>query len=202
MKGLRRKSAALFLAVVLGTCLGIEVCAAPPEPAGRIFDPGTLEPVDSKTTLKVGEEAPDFTLSDLKGRRVSLSDYFGKKNVVLSFVPAAWTPVCSRQWPGYNISKEYFDKNDAIVIGIAVDNIPTLHAWAEDMGGLWFPVLSDFWPHGAVSRKFGILRSDGMSERALFVIDKQGVIRYVDIHDINKMPKLESLIKVLEGIGK
>jgi len=202
MKGLRRKPAALLLVLVLGTCLGIEVYAAPREPAGSTFDPGTLEPIDSKTALKVGDEAPDFTLSDLKGQRVSVSDYLGKKNVVLSFVPAAWTPVCSRQWPGYNIAKEYFDKNDAIVIGIAVDNIPTLHTWTEDMGGLWFPVVSDFWPHGAVSRKFGILRSDGMSERALFVIDKQGVIRYVDVHDINKVPKLETLIKVLEGLGK
>lgn len=202
MNGLRRKSAVLFLAVVLGICLGIETYATPREPAGSIFDPGILEPVDSKTALKVGEEAPDFTLSDLKGQRVSLSDYLGKKNVVLSFVPAAWTPVCSRQWPGYNISKEYFDKNDAIVIGIAVDNIPTLYAWTEDMGGLWFPVVSDFWPHGAVSNKFGVLRSDGMSERAVFVIDKQGVIRYVDVHDINEVPRLEQLIHVLEDLGR
>jgi peroxiredoxin len=201
MSVLRGKSSALVVAAVLGMCLGIVTCVSPGF-AGTIFDPGPLKPVDSKTALKVGDKAPDFTLRDLKGNRISLSDYYGKKNVVLSFVPAAWTPVCSRQWPGYNISKEYFDKNDAVVIGITVDNIPTLYAWTEDMGGLWFPVVSDFWPHGAVSKKFGILRSDGMAERTVIVVDKQGVIRYLDVHDINKMPRLEHLIRALEGLEK
>ena len=152
--------------------------------------------------VAVGDVAPDFTLKDLHGKPVSLADNRGKKNVVLSFVPAAWTPVCSKQWPGYNIAKEYFDKNDAIVIGISVDNSPTLYAWTNDMGKVWFPVLSDFWPHGAVAKKYGILRSDGTSERALIVVDKRGTIRYLDVHDINKMPRLEHLIKALENLGK
>jgi peroxiredoxin (alkyl hydroperoxide reductase subunit C) len=69
------------------------------------------------------------------------------------------------------------------------------------MGALWFPVASDFWPHGLVAGKYGVLRSDGVSERALFLIDKKGVIRYIDVHDINKMPKLENLIKALEKLG-
>lgn len=124
----------------------------------------------------------------------------GKKNVVISFVPAAWTPICSDQWPGYNIVKEMFDANDAILLGIAVDNLPTLFSWTNQMGRLWFPVLSDFWPHGAVANQFGVLRSDGTAERALFVIDKKGTIRYIDVHDINRRPSLEVLMGELEKL--
>jgi peroxiredoxin len=168
----------------------------------KIYKTGTLKPIDSKTHLKVGDMAPDFTLPSVSGERVSLGRYIGQKNVVISFVPAAWTPVCSDQWPGYNIAKSFFDKSDAILLGITVDNIPTLYAWIEEMGDLWFPVLSDFWPHGEVSKKYGVLRTDGMSERVLFVIDKKGVIRYIDVHDINKRPPLEVLIQELEKLTK
>lgn len=169
---------------------------------GKIYNPGVLKSTDSKTKLKIGDKAPDFTLPSLTGEKIRLSQYLRKRNVVISFVPAAWTPVCSDQWPGYNIAQSLFEKNDAILLGITVDNIPTLYAWTNEMGGLWFPVLSDFWPHGAVAKKYGILRSDGVSERAVFIIDKKGIIRYIDIHDINKRPKLEILIKELEKLGK
>jgi peroxiredoxin len=70
------------------------------------------------------------------------------------------------------------------------------------MGRLWFPVLSDFWPHGAVAKKFGVLRSNGVSERALFAIDKKGIIPYIDVHDINKRPPLEDLANALEKLKK
>ena len=169
---------------------------------GKIFNPGQLKPVDSITTLKVGDRAPNFILPSLSGDTISLRQYRGKKNVVISFVPAAWTPVCSDQWPGYNIAKSLFEKYDAILLGITVDNIPTLYAWTNEMGDLWFPVLSDFWPHGAVAEKYGVLRSDGVSERALFIIDKKGIIRYIDVHDINKRPKLEVLVKELDTLEK
>ncbi|MDA8407222.1 MAG: peroxiredoxin [Deltaproteobacteria bacterium] len=165
-----------------------------------IYDPGKLKAIDSSTILKVGDIAPDFSAPSLSGKLITLSQYLNKKNVVLSFVPAAWTPVCSQQWPGYNIAKDLFDKYDTQLIGISVDNIPTLYAWTKEMGHLWFPVVSDFWPHGAVAKKYGILRSNGVSERALFVIDKKGVIRYIDVHDINSMPKLENLIRELEKL--
>ncbi|MEW6137683.1 MAG: peroxiredoxin [Thermodesulfobacteriota bacterium] len=191
----------LFLAVAV-VCVTLSAFPTSWAGSGVIYDPGGLKSIDSCTTLKVGDEAPDFELKDLSGNTVTLSSFRGKKNVVLSFVPAAWTPVCSRQWPGYNIARDYFENHDAVVIGISVDNVPTLHAWVTEMGGLWFPVVSDFWPHGAVAKKYGILRSDGTSERALFVVDKKGTIRYTDVHDINKMPKLEHLIKALEKLDK
>lgn len=165
-----------------------------------IYQPGTLKPIDSKPKLKVGDRAPDFTLPSITGERVSLRQYLGKKNVVISFVPAAWTPVCSDQWPGYNMVKDIFDQYDAALLGITVDNIPTLYAWTRPMGDLWFPVLSDFWPHGKVAKKYGVLRSDGVSERALFIIDKKGLIRYIDVHNINKRPLLEDLVKELEKL--
>jgi peroxiredoxin len=175
-----------------------EICAE----VSTVYNPGKLKPTDSVSRLKVGDEAPEFSLPDTKAGRVTLAQYRGAKNVVLSFVPAAWTPVCSQQWPGYNIAKDIFDAHDAIVVGITVDNIPTLYAWTSQMGELWFPVVSDFWPHGAVAQQYGVLRNDGASERALFVIDKQGKIRYVDVHDINDMPRLEDLVRELKKIQK
>lgn len=165
-----------------------------------IYQPGTLKPIDSKPKLKVGNKAPDFTLPSISGEKVSLSQYRGKNNVVISFVPAAWTPVCSDQWPGYNLVKDIFDQHDAILLGITVDNIPTLYAWTRPMGDLWFPVLSDFWPHGKVAQKYGVLRSNGVSERALFIIDKKGIISYIDVHDINKRPPLECLVRELKKL--
>lgn len=165
---------------------------------GNIFDTGRLKPVDSIIKVKVGRKAPDFTLKAISGKSVSLKDFKGKKNVVLSFVPAAWTPVCSDQWPGYNIVQDLFEENNAVLLGISVDNIPTLYAWTRQMGDLWFEVLSDFWPHGAVASKYGVLRSDGTAERAIVIVDRKGIIRYIDVHNINERPPLEGIIRQLE----
>jgi len=171
-----------------------------------IYPLENLKPRDSVLTLKVGDKAPDFSLPSVAGLRIPLSQYLTRKNVVISFVPAAWTPVCSAQWPIYNDSKEVFVKNNAMLLGISVDNSPTQFSWTKSMcgveGKLWFPVLSDFYPHGAVAKKYGVLRSDGLSERALFVIDKEGIIRYIDVHDINEKPPLEELVKALEDLNK
>ena len=166
----------------------------------NIYQPGQLKAIDSKLKVKVGQKSPDFTLKAVSGGNVTLSQYRGKKNVMLTFIPAAWTPVCSDQWPGYNIVKDLFDANDTVILGISVDNIPTLYSWTNQMGNLWFPVLSDFWPHGRVAKQYGILRSDGVAERAIFIIDKKGIIRYIDVHDINVRPPLENLISAVEKL--
>ena len=168
----------------------------------NIYNPGQLKPIDSKLKVSIGEPAPDFTLPSVAGGDVALDQFRGKKNVVISFVPAAWTPVCSDQWPGYNIVKGMFDEHDAVLLGITVDNIPTLFAWTKQMGKLWFSVLSDFWPHGAVADRYGVLRSDGVSERALIYIDKRGIIRDIQVNDINKRPDLESCAINLEKMNK
>ncbi|MGL1863570.1 MAG: peroxiredoxin [Pseudodesulfovibrio sp.] len=167
-----------------------------------VYQVGKLKPIDSVLKVKVGEAAPDFELPAVTGGTVRLSDYKGKNNVVLSFVPAAWTPVCSDQWPGYNIAQSLFGDYDTVLIGISVDNTPSQYAWSAAMNTLEFPVLSDFWPHGKVSDTYGVLRSNGVAERALFVIDKQGILRYIDVHDINERPDLGVLVQELEKLKK
>ncbi|MCX5829900.1 MAG: peroxiredoxin [Deltaproteobacteria bacterium] len=190
----------LFGGVLIAIFLAQPVFALSDAYKENIYNPGVLKPIDSKLKVKVGQKAPDFTLPAVAGGKIALSQYRGKKNVVLSFVPAAWTPVCSDQWPGYNIVRDMFDAHDAILLGITVDNIPTLFSWTNQMGKLWFPVLSDFYPHGKVAQQYGILRTDGVAERAIFIIDKKGIIRYIDVHDINQRPSLEVLITELEKL--
>ena len=176
-------------------------------PKVETYDLGTLKPTNSVLKVKVGDRAPDFTLpAALSKGNVSLSQYLGKRNVVLSFVPAAWTSVCSAQWPSYYTIRDVFHKHNAVLLGITVDNAPTLFMWTKHMCRLdnqvWFPVLSDFSPHGAVADMYGVLRPEGFSERAIFVIDKKGIIRYIGVYDINQVPPLIILQKELEKLGE
>jgi len=195
-------------AILIGFAMAMALLAAPAWTGGQtlkdmLYDPGVLKPIDSTLKVKVGQAAPDFTLPAISGEKVRLSQYRGKKNVVISFVPAAFTPVCSDQWPGYNMARGLFEQHNAILLGITVDSIPTLSAWTRQMGTeLWFPVLSDFWPHGAVAAKFGLLRKDGVSERALIFIDQKGVIRDIVVSDINKRPDLERCAVALDKLDK
>jgi glutaredoxin len=85
-------------------------------------------------------------------------------------------------------------------LGVSVDHVPCLKAWAESLGGIHYPLLSDFWPHGAIAQRYGVFRDDGKSERALFVIDKEGIVRYVDIHDIDDQPDNDVLLGELRKI--
>ncbi len=167
----------------------------------QIYQSPQLTPLDSELKVQVGDVAPDFKLPSVHGEDVALKDFRGRKNVLLSFVPAAWTPVCSDQWPGYNILQDIFENHETIILGITVDNVPTLHSWVLAMGGLWFPVLSDFWPHGETARKYGLLRSDGITERALIFIDKGGIIRYLHVQDINIRPPLEIVMQGLQALS-
>jgi len=80
---------------------------------------------------------------------------------------------------------------------VSVDHVPCLKAWAESIGGISYPLLSDFWPHGEIARRYGILRDEGYSERTIVVIDRTGVIRYLDVHDIDDAPSNEELLAVL-----
>jgi len=166
-----------------------------------LFQPGHLTPRDSESTLEIGDIAPNFSLPAISGESVELYDLLKDHVVVLTFVPAAFTPVCSKQWPGYNLAESYFEEANAVLLGITTDNLPTLYAWVEQMGGLWFPVLSDFYPHGKAASQYGILRSNGISERALFVIDQSRVIRYIDVHDINARPPLEDLVQAIQKVS-
>ncbi len=168
----------------------------------KIYDMGALKPTDSVLKVKPGDPAPEFTLPSISGNTVSLSDFRGQKNVIISFVPAAWTPVCSDQWPGYKIAAPLFDRYDAIVLGITVDNLPTLYAWVKQMGGLGFDVLSDFWPHGRTAAAYGVLRGNGLSERAIFIVDKNGIVGYAHVSDINQRPELGRIVDALSAIDQ
>ncbi len=166
----------------------------------KVYDPGALKPVDSRIKVANGQPAPDFTLPSVSGRSISLSSFKGQKNVLITFVPAAWTPVCSDQWPGYNLARPLFEQKDTLILGITTDNIPTLFSWTREMGELWFEVLSDFWPHGRTAEAYGVLRGDGTAERALILVDKQGIIRWIHVSDINIRPDLGLIMEALNRL--
>src|SRR5216117_788622 len=128
--------------------------------------------------LSPGTQAADFTLLNGKGQPVKLIDYRGK-NVVLAFYPADWSPVCTSELALIQETIEEIRGYNAEVLAISVDNHWSHRAWA-DRQHLTFPLLSDFWPHGEVSQRYGVfLEKSGISNRALFFIDGSGVIRGV-----------------------
>lgn len=102
--------------------------------------------------------------------------------------------------PAYNADLAKFEGYDAQVLGVSIDSVHTNSAWAKSLGGLDYPLLSDFWPHGAVAEKYGVLRPEGQAERAIFIIDKEGKIVYIDVHDISKQPDNEDLFEVLRQL--
>ena len=102
--------------------------------------------------------------------------------------------------PAYEEDTSEFDRYDAQVMGISIDHIPVMKAWAKSMGAISYPLLSDFWPHGLTALKYGVLRAEGFTERAIFIIDKQGKIRYIDIHPIGDQPKNSVLFEELKKI--
>ena len=102
--------------------------------------------------------------------------------------------------PRYEKDLSKFEARDTQVLGISVDSTFTQKAWIDHLGRVSYPILSDFHPNGEVCRKYGVLRDDGYSERAIFVVDKEGVIRYIDIHDIGDQPNNEELFKALDNL--
>ena len=147
------------------------------------------------TPLAVGELAPDFALGDANGRTVRLSDYKGRR-VVLAFYPLDWSPGCSRQLDLYQQELDEFGKRGADVVGISVDSLYSHGAWAA-VRGLTFPLLADFNPKGEVARRYKVWReTDGFSERALYVIDENGVIRHAHVS-----PKLQHVPDIYELFG-
>jgi peroxiredoxin len=162
--------------------------------------PGMEGPAENPG-LPVGTQAPDFTLLDADANEVTLSDLQGK-NVVLVFYPLDWSPACSDQLSLYQSELEEFAKQDAEVIGISVDSLYSHGAWAA-VRGITFPLLADFHPHGEVSRLYKVMRqSDGFSERALFIVDRQGTIRYSHVSPkIHHIPDIYELFEELQQIN-
>ncbi|GAC1389169.1 MAG: peroxiredoxin [Ktedonobacteraceae bacterium] len=150
--------------------------------------------------LKVGETAPDFTLKTEKGKLWHLADFHGKKNVVLAFVPFAFSSTCSAQLPSYEADLSRFKDFDAEIVSISMDSTYALTAWEKSMHTS-FPLLSDFYPQGKVVDLYGVRHAAGMPERALFVIDKEGVIRYIEVqHSPSELPDNEDLFESLRKL--
>ena len=152
--------------------------------------------------IRVGSKAPDFTLKDQNGKPVKLSDLAGKK-VLLSFRPLAWTPVCHDQMSSLEENHAQFDELNAVALGIGVDSVPSNRAWAEAMGIKNTKLLSDFWPHGAVAKTYGIFReNDGFSERANIVIDEKGKVVFSQTYPVAQQPDIEEMLESLRNIRR
>ena len=127
---------------------------------------------------EIGQEAPDFELRDNRGELARLSDFRGKKAVVLVFYPYALSPTCTGELCALRDDLETYVNDDTQLLGISIDHPYALARYAEDQG-YTFPLLADFWPHGAVAKAYGCFNEDvGTADRATYVIDKDGIVRW------------------------
>jgi len=146
-----------------------------------------------------GEAAPDFELVTADGRRIALRDLRGAP-VILAFYPADWSPVCGDQMGLYNEVLPEFERYGARLLGISVDGMWCHRAFTENRK-LRFPLLADFEPKGAVARRYGVYREqDGTTERALFVIDAHGIIRWRYVSPVDVNPGADGILEALEAI--
>jgi peroxiredoxin len=159
--------------------------------------------------LQAGDIAPDFELPVLVGgvrKQFRLSEQHGKRNLVLVFYPANREPVSARQMVSYQVEREKFLARQAEVLGISVDSIMNTTSWEREIGPFDFLLGSDFWPHGAVSRQYGVLREadpfKGASERAIVVVDKAGKIRFGRIYPVDQLPNLEETLDALRELAR
>lgn len=153
------------------------------------------------TALAVGTQAPDFSLPTTPDQRVSLSEFLGRP-VILAFYPADWSPVCGDQMALYNEILSEFSRFDAELIGISVDGVWCHLAFAHDRK-LRFPLLADFEPKGNVARQYGVYRDhEGTSERALFVIDAEGLIRWSYVSPVGINPGADGILRALEDLPR
>jgi len=131
--------------------------------------------------LEAGTQAPGFTLKDQHGQPVTLSTFRGAKNVLLVFFPLAFTGICQGELDQLRDHLPEFENDQSAVLAISVGPPPTHKIWATESGFL-FPVLSDFWPHGAVSQAYGVFNAEaGIANRGTFVVDTSGIIRFAEM---------------------
>jgi peroxiredoxin len=157
--------------------------------------------VELSEPLAAGTEAPDFRLPSGPEQELQLSDLRGQP-VILAFYPADWSPVCSDQMVLYQELAPEFKRHNAQVLGISVDGVWCHLAFARDRN-LRFPLLADFEPKGEVARRYRVYRAgDGTSERALYVIDTDGVIRWSYVSPVSVNPGADGILNALENLGK
>ncbi|MGW1914248.1 peroxiredoxin [Streptomyces sp. NPDC002076] len=150
--------------------------------------------------IQVGDKAPDFELKDNHGRSVKLSDFRGEKNVVLLFYPFAFTGVCTGELCELRDNLPKFEDRDTQLLAVSNDSIHTLRVFAEQEG-LEYPLLSDFWPHGNVSRAYGVFDEDkGCAVRGTFIIDREGVVRWTVVNGLPDARDLNDYVKALDTL--
>ncbi|HEY7720504.1 MAG TPA: peroxiredoxin [Pedococcus sp.] len=139
-----------------------------------------------QTALSAGDVAPDFTLRDQNGTPVSLAEFRGEKNVVVVFYPFAFSGICTGELCEIRDDLGAFVGDDVQVLAISCDHMFSQRAWA-DKEGYFFPLLSDFWPHGQVARDFGVFSERaGAATRGTFLIDREGVVRWSLVNEIGQ----------------
>jgi peroxiredoxin len=152
-----------------------------------------------RTALPPGTQAPDFTLNRAPDQTMSLHDLRGKP-VILAYYPADWSPVCGDQMVLYNEILPEFERFGAALLGLSVDGVWCHRAFAQDRK-LRFPLLSDFEPKGEVARSYGVYRlPDGTSERALFVLDGAGVVRWSYVSPVDVNPGADGILQALKSL--
>lgn len=147
-------------------------------------------------SIKIGRKIPDFILRDQHNNEFKLADFGGRK-VLLSFHPLAWTKICTRQMQSLEKNLHTFDLLNTMVVGLSVDTIPSKHAWAREIKVKQLRMLSDFWPHGAVAKKLGILRTEGYSERANIIVDEFGKVIWIKVYPIKELPDVKEVLKAI-----
>ena len=151
-------------------------------------------------SLSEGTEAPAFTLPSTPDQSVSLSDFRGQ-TVILAFYPSDWSPVCGDQMALYNEILPEFRKHNAVLLGISVDGAWCHSAFTENRH-LHFPLLADFEPKGVVARAYNVYREEeGTSERALFIIDELGIIRWSYVSPIGVNPGADGILTALDALA-
>lgn len=146
--------------------------------------------------IKIGQSAPDFVLKDQHNQELRLRDFRGRK-VLLSFHPLAWTKVCARQMQSLEKGFKTLDLLNTYPVGLSVDAVPAKHAWGRALKIRSLRMLSDFWPHGEVARKLGLLRKEGFSERTNIIVDEYGKIIWFKVYPIKELPDLKEIIRYL-----
>lgn len=151
--------------------------------------------------LAPGTPAPDFTCKDQNGRPVGLSDYRGRKNVLLVFFPLAFTGICQGELDEIREHLGSYENDDVATLTISVGPPPTHKVWATS-SGFTFPVLSDFWPHGAVAQAYGVFNSEtGFPNRGTFVIDRDGVVRFAECNEPGQARDPAVWVRALESLA-